>query len=261
VTSLWAFQRELLYSPDDVPYVQPSHYAMLDGVSEVTLRTSDGLALTSWYARAPSNRPTVVMFPGKSSSLRGQRYRVAKFIDAGMGVLLVGYRGYSGNPGAPTEQGLYRDAAAALDWLQRQGVPSASLILYGVSLGTGVATQMAAERPHAALILEAPYTSVTDVAAHRFPLVPVRWLVRDRFDSLARAALLGKPVLVMHGDADTVIPQALGRQLYAAIRAPKEGFWPQGVGHDDLFDRGGFESAVDFIERWLHLCVVALPAA
>jgi len=261
VLSLWAFQRELLYSPDPIAAVEPAHYDMLSGVRDVQLRTSDGLVLHSWYARAPAGRPTIVMFPGKSSSLRGQRYRVAKFIDADMGVLLVGYRGYSGNPGEPSESGLYRDAAAALDWLQAEGVPGGSVILYGISLGSGVATQMAAERPHAALILEAPYTSIADVAAGRFPLIPVRWLIRDRFDSFARAASLVKPLLVMHGDSDTVIPQQLGRKLFAAVNAPKEGFWPQGVGHDDLFDHGGFDAAVAFIERSLRLQARPAPAA
>ena len=190
VALLFGFQRELIYSPDRLPYVSPSHYAMLAGVQEIALETADAFELRAWYAPAPPQRPTVVMFLGKSGSLRSQRYRIQHFRDARMGVLLLAYRGYSGNAGEPTEQGLYRDARAALDWLASRGIAGESIVLYGASLGSGVATAMAAERPCAALVLEAPYTSLVDVAAGRFPGVPVGWLLRDRFDSLSRIVSL-----------------------------------------------------------------------
>ncbi len=122
-------------------------------------------------------------------------------------------------------------------------------MLYGESLGSGVATKMASERHVALVVLEAPYTSTVDVAAWRFPMVPVRWLMKDRFESLARIDGVREPLLVMHGDADQVIPQAFGKQLFEAANEPKEGFWPQGVGHNDIFDNGGFLAARDFIER------------
>lgn len=128
-------------------------------------------------------------------------------------------------------------------------MPESEIAIYGVSLGTGVATEMAAERDYAAVVLEAPYTSIVDVAASRFPIVPVRWLMKDRFDSLARIARLDEPLLIMHGDRDRVIPQRLGRALYDAAKAPKSGYWPADAGHKDIFDRGGFEAARDFIER------------
>ena len=248
IGGLWAFQRALIYSPDRVDYVPPSHYAMLEGVEEIALEAADGVDLRAWYAPAPRNRPTVVIFPGKGGSLRSQRYRVQLFKESGMGVLLLAYRGYSGNEGEPSEQGLYADARAALDWLDAQGVPDRSVTLYGVSLGTGVATAMAAEHEYGALVLEAPYTSVVDVAAARFPIVPVELIIVDRFDSLSRIDEVDEPLLVMHGDTDRVIPQRFGRELFDAADSPKSGFWPEGVGHKDIFDRGGFEAARDFIE-------------
>ena len=260
VAALFAFQRQLLYSPDPIAHVPPSHYEMLAGVEEILVRTADGLELTAWYAPAPRGRPTVVLFPGNSGSLRGQRYRVRHFVDAQMGVLLVAWRGYSGNPGTPSEQGLYTDATAALDWLRTGGVTGNSIVLYGVSLGSGVATRMATEQAHAAVILEAPYTSVADVAALRFPWAPVRWLLQDHFDSLERVSAMSQPLLIMHGDSDRVIPQQLGRTLYAAATVPKAGFWPSSVGHEDLFDRGGFDAAVSFIERWVKAPMRAPPA-
>lgn len=248
VAGLWAFQHALIYSPDDVEYVPPSYYAMLEGVEEIALETADGVELKAWYAPAPANRPTVVMFLGKSGALRTQRYRVRLFKEAQMGVLLLAYRGYSGNAGVPTEEGLYTDARAALDWLETRGVPDRSIALYGASLGSGVATAMAVEHEYGALVLEAPYTSVVDVAAGRFPLVPVNLLMHDRFDSLSRIDEVEEPLLVMHGARDRVIPQRLGRELFDAADGPKTGFWPDGVGHKDIFDRGGFEAARDFIE-------------
>ena len=253
VTALWALQRDLMYFPDDAPRVAPSYYSMLDGVVEVTLTTGDGLELAAWYAPAPPGRPTVVLFHGNGGSLRAERYRLKHFVDADMGVMLVAYRGYSGNAGTPTEEGLYADGRAALDWLEANGVDGQSIVLYGVSLGTGVATKMAVERDVAAVVLEAPYTSTVDVAAFRFPIVPVDWLMQDRFESLARIRAITEPLLLMHGDADQVIPQRFGLQLFDAANEPKEGFWPTGVGHNDIFDNGGFEAAADFIRRTMGL--------
>ena len=201
------------------------------------------------------------MFHGNASSLRGERYRLKYFMDASMGALMVAYRGYSGNPGSPTEEGLYADARAALDWLEARGIRSETIALYGQSLGSGVVTKMATERAFAALILEAPYTSTVDVAAHRFPVIPVRWLMEDRFDSLARIATIEEPLLVMHGDADFVIPQSQGRRLYAAANEPKQAFWPSGVGHNDLFDSGGFTTARGFIERQIAAPTTATTPA
>ena len=253
ITALWAFQRDLMYFPDGAPLVAPSSYEMLAGVQEVSLTTADGLELAAWYAPAPSSRPTVVMFHGNHGSLRHERYRLKHFKDAQVGVLLLAYRGYSGNAGTPNEDGLYADARAALDWLEHSGVASTSIVLYGISLGTGVATKMAAEREFAAVVLESPYTSTVDVAAWRFPMVPVAWLMEDRFESLGRIGSINEPLLVMHGDRDSVIPQHFGRRLFDAANMPKEGFWPSGLGHNDIFDNGGFDTALEFIRRTMRL--------
>src|SRR5262245_54657558 len=250
-----------MYFPDGAPPVAPSSYAMLEGVQEVSFTTADGLTLVAWYAPGPANQPTVVMFHGNGGSLRGERYRLKHFKDAGMGELLVAYRGYSGNAGTPNEQGLYADARAALDWLDQSGVASTSIVWYGISLGTGVATKMAAERDAAAVVLESPYTSTVDVAAHRFPIVPVTLLMEDRFESLARIRAITEPLLIMHGDADTVIPQHFGRELYEAANQPKEGFWPHGLGHNDIFDNGGFDVPLKLIHRTRKLSADAQAAA
>ena len=253
VTALWVFQRNLMYHPDGAARVAPSQYSTLHGVEEVSFTTADGLALVAWYTPAPAGRPTVVMFHGNAGSLRRDGHRLSQFRDAGFGALLVSYRGYSGNAGTPTEEGLYADARAALDWLASTGVASESIVLYGISLGSGVATKMAAEREFAAVVLEAPFTSITDVAALRLPIVPVRWLIEDRYESLSRIRAITEPLLVMHGDRDYVVPQRFGRRLFAAANAPKEGFWPSRVGHNDVFDHGGFAAALEFIGRAMKI--------
>jgi fermentation-respiration switch protein FrsA (DUF1100 family) len=255
VTALWAFQRHLMYFPDGLPRVAPSYYEMLGGVQEISFTTADGLDLVAWYAPAPANRPTIVMFHGNGGSLRGERYRLKHFKDASMGALLLAYRGYSGNGGSPSEQGLYADARAALDWLEASGVESASIVLYGISLGSGVATKMAAERDVGAVVLESPFTSTVDVAAWRFPVVPVSWLMQDRFESSARIRSITEPLLVMHGDRDVVVPQRFGRQLFDAANEPKQGFWPRGLGHNDIFDNGGFATALEFVGRTMKVPV------
>jgi fermentation-respiration switch protein FrsA (DUF1100 family) len=246
---MFVYQRDLMYFPEQIRHVQPSFYEMLAGVQEVELKTSDGLKVYGWYWPAPAGRPTVAIFHGNGGSLRSQRYRLAHFKDAGMGVFLLAYRGYSGSDGAPNEDGLYLDARAGLDWLNAQGVADNQIALYGESLGTGVATKMASERKVALVVLESPYTSTADVAAFRFPIVPVSWLMSDRYESLARIAKVAAPILIMHGSNDYAIPQSMGKQLFEAANQPKEGFWPEGIGHTEIFDRGGFDAAREFIDR------------
>lgn len=249
VALLYAFQRDLMYRPDSISRVAPSYYPMLAGVQEVELTTPDGLRVYAWYAPPPAGRPTVAIFHGNGGSLRSQRYRLKYFKDANMGVLVLGYRGYAGSDGAPSEEGLYTDARTALNWLNAQGIADDRIVLYGESLGTGVATKMATERTFAAVVLESPYTSTVDVAAARFPFAPVSWLMLDRFDSLARIAQVQEPLFVMHGEADEVISQAFGHRLFEAANEPKEGFWPKLAGHNNIFDMGGFQTAAEFIER------------
>lgn len=249
VALLYTFQRDLMYRPDSIKRVPPSFYDMLTGVQEIELKTPDGLRVYAWYAPPPEGRPTVLVFHGNGGSLRSQRYRLKYFKDANFGVMILGYRGYAGSDGTPSEEGLYTDARTALAYLNEQGIADNRIVVYGESLGSGVATKMAAEREFAAVVLESPYTSIVDVAAERFPVIPVHWLMQDRFESLSRIGAVTEPLLIMHGEADEVIPQSLGRRLFDAANEPKEGFWPKMAGHNSIFDLGGFITATEFIER------------
>ena len=255
VGGMYVFQRNLLYLPSgSVPVPAQS------GVPEmrpVSLATNDGLELRSWYRPAETGLPTLVFFCGNAGNIGDRGFKVRPFLDAGLGVLLVGYRGYGGNPGSPSEEGLYADGRAALAFLRTAGVPAAGTVLYGESLGSGVVVQLAAEAagatPFAALVLEAPFTSIAAVAASHYPFVPARWLVKDRFDSAAKIAGVGSPVFVLQGGNDRVVPTRFGRMLFAAAVEPKEGRWIAGAGHNDLYDFGGAEAVLDFLRRRLGL--------
>ena len=182
VVGLYTMQRRMLFPANPTP---PDRFAAnLEHMEEVRVETEDGLTLLSWYRPAPEGRPTIVFLHGNGGNIGGRGYKANPLIEEGFGLMLVGYRGYGGNPGHPTEEGLYADARALLRWLDAEGVPSSSTVLYGESLGSGVATKMALEFPVAGVVLEAPYTAVVDVAADQYWYVPVRTLMKDRFDSV-----------------------------------------------------------------------------
>lgn len=248
VSLLYAGQRNLLYFPHRRP-VEPAAWDVSD-MAPFEVRTADGLPLTGWY-RAPAERlaPTIVFFHGNAGHLGLRGFKARLFLDAGYGVLLAGYRGFAGNPGRPTEQGLYADARAFLDHLLAAGTPPGRLVIYGESLGTGVAVQMAVERRFGALVLEAPYTSIPDVGAIRFPWVPVRLLMHDRFDNLSKVARIGTSLLVVHGERDRIVPTHLGRRLFAEAREPKRAAWLADAGHNDVYDHGAGGIVRDFLKN------------
>ena len=246
---LFVRQRQLLFPAGVEP---PSlERAGLVGLMEpVKIVTADDLTLLSWYRRPPTaNAPLVVLFHGNGGTIEIRAAKARAYIDAGFGVLLVEYRGYGGNPGSPSEAGLNADGRAALAFAAAQGAPSTRWILIGESLGTGVAVQMAVENHISALVLEAPYTSVADVAQSDFPWFPVWWLVRDRFDSADKIARIGVPLFIVQGERDEVIPVQFGKALFAAAVEPKEALWLPDAGHDVLGRSDVDAATLDFLKR------------
>ncbi len=249
IGGLFFFQRQLLYLPDKTRPELPQ-LAQL-GVREVTVTTADGLALLSWYLPRQPGRPFIAYFHGNGGHIGYRVKRLLRFAREGYGLLMLEYRGYGGNPGTPSEAGFYTDAGAALDFIEREAVPANRLVLYGESLGSGVAVQAAAQHEIAGLILEAPFTSVAEVAQCHFPYVPAARMVADRFDSLSRIGKVNAPILILHGDRDRIVPVRFGRALFEAAPEPKEGWFVPEGGHEDLARYGGLDAAVAFIERWL----------
>ena len=247
VSGLYAFQRRLLYHPRSTR--PPLDDLATLGVREVELTTQDGLRLFSWYLPPRADRPVVAYFHGNGGNIGNRAERLRRFAREGYGVLLAEYRGYGGNPGMPSEGGLFADGEAALDFLGHCGIRPAEIVLWGESLGSGVAVYLTATREIAALILEAAFTSVAAIAQRRYPFIPAAWLLRDRFDSLSRISKVTAPLLILHGERDRVVPVRHGRKLLAAAIAPKEGWFSPVAGHENLAQFGAIDAAISFIER------------
>lgn len=204
VGGLYASQRTILYpaagSTADVWNAIPHGYEV------VRLQTADGLSLRALYRRAGQGQRTVIFFHGNGDTVAGSARMVSQLTEAGYGALLVEFRGYADNPGTPTEQGLYHDGFAAADWLQSQGVAADQTIIVGYSLGSGVASKLAADENPAALVLIAPFTSVPAVAWGHFPFLPTERLMQDRYDTIDRIGGIKAPILLIHGTEDRTIP-------------------------------------------------------
>ena len=244
---LYAYQRDFLYFPDvQRPIATPAN---IPSFKEVELVTADGLRLLAWYVPPPEGGPILLYYHGNGGNLGYRWYRLSLFASSGLGVLMPEYRGYGGNEGQPSEAAFYADADVAMAFIETEGIAPERIVVYGESLGTGVATRVASEHQIAALVLEAPYTSIAAMAAGQFPYFPVRLMLKDRFDSLSRIEQVRAPILIMQGERDQIVPPALGRELFAAAPEPKE-FWssPDG-GHDDLFGVGADEAVLDFLRR------------
>lgn len=241
VVGLYVGQRRLLFRPDRTRAVLAPPYR------PVTSVTADGLALRHGWAPGPSGNGALLVLHGNAGHLGHRQEKFAPLHAAGWSVLLAGYRGYGGNPGEPTEDGLIADAQSALDWLAERGVSPQRVVVYGESLGTGVATALAARNRVAGLVLESGFTAISDVAQRHHWYVPARRLLRDRFECRARITAVQAPVLMLHGTADTVIPFDLGERLYAAARMPKSWVALRGAGHNDVWELGGGEATRRFL--------------
>src|SRR5216684_8341800 len=210
------------------------------------LTTADGERVIVWHVPAKPGRAVAIYFAGNGDFLAGLAGRFRAITSDGTGLVAVSYRGYAGSSGRPSERGLLQDAAAAYAFTSARYAAD-RIVLWGFSLGTGAAVAVAAEQPVGKLILEAPYTSMADVAAWHFPVLPVRWLVRDRFHSDQRMARVTAPLLVMHGERDPTIPIEIGERLFGLAPGPKQFVrFPLG-GHDDLGNHGAISTARQFI--------------
>lgn len=247
---LFVAQRNLLYHPNKVVPI-PAEFGVAE-MQVVQIETSDGLKLHCWW-RAPTreDKATLVYMHGNAGHIGDRAFKVRPILNAGYGVLMVSYRYNAATGGKPSEEGLYNDGRAAYDFVHAQDVPDDRIVLYGESLGSGVATKLASEHPIGAVILEAPYTSIPDVAQTHYWYTPARWLLLDRFDSIDRIDKVKAPLLILHGESDGVIPIKLGRALFAAAQEPKEAHFIPGGGHSDLYDFGADRLIADFLSRYL----------
>ena len=237
-------QRSLMYFPDTVR--TPPADAGFAQAQEVLLDSADGARVVVWHVPPRAGMPVVLYFHGNGGALRHRVARFAALTSDGTGLVALSYRGYGGSTHSPHEEGLFADARATYEFVAAT-YPSARRVLWGESLGTGVAVAIAAERKTDALILEAPFTSTADIAASLYPIFPVRWLMKDQYRSDERIGKVDAPVLVLHGALDRVVPIAYGEKLYALAREPKKFVRFVRGGHEDLNDYGAVEAAREFL--------------
>lgn len=248
---MYMLQRSIMYFP--ARFMLTPVQAGLPEMDVVTLSTADGLKLKAWF-KAPKSKdnmpqPIIVYFHGNGGGIGSRGSRIRPYLDRGFGVLLVEYRGYSDNPGDPTEQGLYEDGRASLEFVKNAGLPLDRVVLLGESLGSGIAVQMATEFDVGAIVLEAPFSSAVDVAASAYWFLPVRWLLKDRYDSISKIDRVRSPIFILHGERDRIVPIRLGRRLFAAANEPKEAMFMPEAGHNDLPVHGSIQFVIEFLGR------------
>lgn len=248
VGTMYFRQRKFIYFPDQsVPRPQDHD---LPRMETIRIAVDGGIEVVAWWhAPADDAHPVLVYFHGNAGHLGERAFKVREMVAAGYGVLMTTYRYNAGTGGSGSEQALLADARMALDFVNRHGVGDGRIVLYGESLGSGVAVAMAGERDVAGLILETPYSSIAEVAHSHYWFVMAKWLVHDRFDSVARIGSVRAPILLFHGDADTTIPIRFGKKLFDAAPEPKEVRYYPGGRHTDLYDHGAGELVMDFMKR------------
>jgi uncharacterized protein len=244
VALMYFGQRGMMYFPDTARRT-PASVGLLRA-EEVELAASDGERLLAWHVPPRAGKPIVLYFQGNGGGLDLRAGRFAALTADGLGLLALNYRGYGGSSGRPSEDGLRRDAAAAHEFAaQRYGADR--IVLWGESLGTGVAVALAAERPVARVLLESPFTSAAAVASSVYWFVPVRLLMHDQFHSDRRIAAVTAPILVLHGERDTAVPIRFGEALFELVRAPKRFIRLPAAGHNDHDAHGALEAVRPFL--------------
>lgn len=231
---LWALQRQMIYFPDanEVPPAAD----VIPGARDVTLHTADGLDLGAYFVPANGPKDTelaVLVAPGNGGNRAGRAGLAQALSSRGLAVLLIDYRGYGGNPGKPSEDGLAADADAAVEALTELGYPPERTLHFGESIGSGVIAALQSRRPPAGVVMRSPFTELADVAGHHYPWLPVRLLLRDRFPVAEHLANSDVPVTVIYGDSDTVVPTNLSAAVADAAQALSEEVVLENADHND----------------------------
>jgi len=245
VALVYLGQRGLQYFPEKFRTAPAA--AGLTEAEEIELATSDGERVIIWHIRPREEKSIVLYFHGNAGSLAWRVERFRALTATGFGLVALSYRGYGGSSGRPTESGLIADSVAAYAYAAEH-YPFRRIAVWGESLGSGIAVAVAATKPVAAVALESAFTSAADVGAAFYWYLPVRLLMKDQFRSDSIIGKVTAPVLMLHGEADAVVPIALGERLYALINAPKRFVRFPGAGHNDLVAHGAVTEAIRFIE-------------
>ena len=219
---MFFFQRSFLYHPSIDNYLKDQSINEPSEIEKVKITTEDNIDLVAWfYNKNIEKFKTILFFHGNAGSLENRTYKLNHFKDLNLNFLIIAWRGFNGNSGKPNEIGLYEDAASAIRWLKKKGIEEKNIILYGESLGTGVAVEIAQNKNYAGVILESPFTSMVNMGKKYYPFFPVSLLLKDKFESYKKINNIFVPVLIVHGTVDKIVPYDMGKKMYELANEPK----------------------------------------
>ena len=222
---LYYSQRSLLYHPSENNY---SGDKLTVSIEKIKIRNDDNIELLAWYhEKNIHNYKTILFLHGNAGSLENRIHKINHFNDMNVNFLIISWRGFSGNKGKPTETGLYNDAKSGVNWLINKGVKEENIILYGESLGTGVATEIAQNKNFAGVILESPFTSMVAAGKSKYPIFPIGLLLKDKYENDKKIKKIKSPILIMHGEEDKIVPFWMGKKLYEFANQPKFSYFPK----------------------------------
>ena len=245
---VYFYQRNLLYHPTENNYQDDKVQFNYD---EIFIKVDEEIKLKSWLIKTDFIKyKTRVVFQGNAGHLSNRIYKLNELYKLDINILLISWRGFSGNNGSPTEQNLYRDAEAAIKWLKDQKVRNNQIILYGESLGSGVAVEIGKRNKYNSIILESPFTSIENSAKIYYPYLPVRLLLKDRYDSISKIKMIDYPVLIMHGKKDDVVPFSMGKELYEKANSPKHSYFTSDDDHMMEFNSKLLNEIRNFIQKY-----------
>ena len=226
---VYFYQRNLLYHPSENNYLNDK---ITFNYEEIFIETGKKIKLKSWFIKKDLNKfKTILIFHGNAGNLFNRVYKLNELNKLDVNILLISWRGFSGNKGKPTEKNLYHDAEEAVKWLNNQGAISKNIILYGESLGTGVATELGTSNAFGGIILESPFTSIANAAKIYYPYLPVSIILKDRYDSIGKIKNINTPIFIMHGKMDNIVPQQMGLELFEKANNPKYSYFPEDDDH------------------------------
>jgi len=241
----YIFQRNLLYHPNENNY---SDNELISNLKKVKIKTKDNIELKSWYYSKNSNDyKTILFLHGNAGDLENRIYKINHFIDMKVNFLIIAWRGFSGNKGKPTEKGLYEDAMSAVRWLKSNGVNENKIILYGESLGTAVAVEIAQNKNFGGIVLESPFTSMVAAGKEKYPFLPVNILLKDKYESDKKIKNIKIPILIMHGKVDKIVPFYMGKKMFDLANSPKSSYFSDYDDHMMNFDKNLLKALREFI--------------
>jgi len=221
--------KKLLYHPSENNYLNDK---INFSYKEIYIQTDENIQLKSWLIKKDLKKfKTILLFHGNAGNLFNRVYKLNELNKLDLNILLISWRGFSGNKGKPTEKNLYHDAGEVVKWLNSLGVINKNIILYGESLGTGVATELGTRNIFGGIILESPFTSISKAAKIYYPYLPINLVLKDRYDSIEKIQSITTPILIMHGKKDNIVPQKMGLELFEKANEPKFNYFPENDDH------------------------------